>query len=1737
MHVDRIAIIGAGPSGLAAAKYFTAEKKFSRVQVYEQRNTVGGVWAYNPIRTIDDDFSIPRPSPTKIPSTTIKAAGYDAVQFVTPVYDELETNVAHSMMNYSDHAFPDDTSLFPRHEAVNKYLQQYAEDIKSLISLSTQVLRAEKRSTIDQTYWEVETVDLTTNKKSTENFQAVFVASGHYNDPFVPDIQGLAEYNAAHPDSVSHSKYYKSPSDYKDKKVIVVGNSASGLDISTQIAAVSKLPVLVSERSTQKPKPAQARPPWAKDVGEIVEFIPSSRSVRMNDGTFESDIDIVMFCTGYFYSYSFLLGLSPPVVTDGAYVHNLYQHLLYMDDPTLAFAGVPQRVIPFPFAESQAAWIARLWSGRSLLPSLTEMKEWEARRLREKGRLIHNLAYPQDADYINLFYEKSLQADKRPGLENDGLGKVPPYWDEEKRWVREHILMAKVDSRKLGDKRHDIKTLQQLGYDYNARKAELELDEKQLLMVADIRVDIDLGGTFCDVIAQIQGRKPIVFKLLSEDPANYADAPTEAIRRVLEQVEQRSIPVGEKLDGSRIASCRIGTTVATNALLGHKGERFALITTKGFKDACVIGDQSRPEIFNLSIRKATALHSKVVEIEERIVPADYDLNPTPYDTKVLAAEAESSPTRLQRTVSGDYVRILREPDADTVRAQLRTLQDEGFTALAICFMHAYLYPAHEDFVANIAKEIGFDYISKSSRTSPTIKFLNRSTSTCSEAYLYPVVKRYIKSFEAGFRVQPQRVDFMCSDGGLKTASKFRGNEALVSGPAGGVVGVARSCYDPEEGTPVIGFDMGGTSTDVSRYDGKFDFLSETVIAGRTITVPMLNIATVAAGGGSILFARNGLLIVGPESAGAHPGPACYRKGGPLTVTDAKLFLGRLVLSSFPSIFGPNANETLDTEIVKHKFQDLTAAFNAQTNQSLSPETVALGFLDIANETMSRPIRNATEARGFAPEKHNLVCFGGAGGQHACDIADKLGIKRILIHKWSSLLSANGIAQADLQYEALEPFGSRLNDKALAHISTRLDVLKAKVARELQLQSADEASITFDKSLVLRYFGTNTDITITKPEDDGDYSAAFEANHHREFGFFMKRDIVVEAIKPVFIEGAWHDTGIYHLKDTPKGVIVVGPALLIDETQTIFVSPTFRAYILSAHTLLEKIPIASNGVILNSFSSEITSNSTSSSSNVDPILLSVFSHRFMAIAEQMGTTLQRTSISTSIKERLDFSCAIFSSEGRLVANAPHIPIHLGSMQFAIQAQHRHWADKLQPGDVVMTNHPQWGGTHLPDITVVTPVFIDESIAFYVASRGHHTDIGGKGITSMAPESKELWEEGLNVTSMKIVSGGEFLEDDVRAAFNRAGSFPGCSPTRRIADNISDLRAQTSANQRGITLLRKLCEEATLPVVHKYVNSIQDNAELAVRSFFKQFAASHPEPLEATDFLDDGTPMRVRITIDSETGSVVYDFEGSGPQMWGNYNCPISICHSAIIYTIRCLISLDIPLNEGCLKPVTIRTPYGSVLNPTPKVAICGSTLASQRVIDVILRAFGRYAASQGCANSLGWGMGGVDPQTGEIVKGWNYGESIGGGVGAGKEYNGEHSTHVHSTNTRQTDAEVIEKRTAVLVRSYGIRYDSGGLGKWRGGDGIRREIQARIPLKFSILSDRRVYRPYGMAGGGPGQKGANYAFIYNEDGVLEKINLGGKAIIHLKEGESIQINTPGGGGYGGDEPDDRHRGYV
>ncbi|OJJ43594.1 hypothetical protein ASPZODRAFT_19316 [Penicilliopsis zonata CBS 506.65] len=1253
-----------------------------------------------------------------------------------------------------------------------------------------------------------------------------------------------------------------------------------------------------------------------------------------------------------------------------------------------------------------------------------------------------------------------------------------------------------------------------------------------------IRISIDRGGTFCDVIAQTSDVH--VFKLLSVDPQNYRDAPTEAIRRVLEIVEGRCIPKDELLDASSIGSCRIGTTVATNALLEHKGARFALLTTRGFRDLSEIGDQSRPKLFDLNIRKPSLLFDTVVEIDERVTPEGYELDPAPVQTDWR----DNNDPDLVHTASGEVIRIIRRLDEDQTRSVLRDLRKQGFTAVAIAFLHSHLYQEHERLAGRIAEEEGFT-VSLSSIISPRIKILERTTAVCTDAYLSPVVRQYVDNFLAGFKCPPRRIDFIASDGGLRLAPGYTGNAALLSGPAGGVVGVARACYDEETRTPLIGFDMGGTSTDVSRFDGRFDHVQGATIAGRRIAAPMLNIATVAAGGGSMLFIRNGLLVVGPESAGAHPGPACYRKSGPLTVTDANLFLGRLDVTSFPAIFGEDANQPLDRDVVEKKFTELAEEVD------LSPVQLAAGFIQVANESMCRPIRNETEGRGFLTADHHLVSFGGAGGQHACSIASNLGINRILIHRYASLLSAYGISLAETTAEMTEPSSLTLshhnthNDETMSLLREREKELQARLETELCSQGVtDKESIVYTTFLNLQYRGMDTSLAVEEPEN-GDYSAAFTAQHLREFAFTTPRDIVVDSIRVravarrpregvrinqsialakantvsatperqqrVYLDDDWHDVPVYRLSSLAVGAQIKGPALIADETQTILVESRYEAIITEEHVVIDRGEEA-----------KVDSQET----GVSPVLLSCFANRFMAIAEQMGHTLQRTSISTSIKERLDFSCALFAPDGGLVANAPHIPVHLGSMQFAIQYQHERWKDDLQPGDVLLTNHPEAGGTHLPDLTVVTPAFYNGEIIFYVASRGHHTDIGGIGITSMVPDSTELWQEGMMVHSARIVRGGVFLEDEVRALFAKAAEYPGCSATRRLGDNLSDIRAKIAANQRGIRLLQQLCDEFGLPRVHTAMEGIQRTAETAIRTLLKKMYHNTrlAQPLTASDFFDDGTEIKVAITLDEE-GGALFDFTGTGAQTYGNMNMPISITHSAIIYVLRCLVDMEIPLNQGCLNPCTIRVPEGSILNPSPSVAICGSTIASQRITDVLLKALNAAADSQGCANSLGWGMGGKDPRIGQVIPGWNYSETVGGGSGAGPSWHGVSGVNVHATNTRATDPEVVERRTPVIITRDEINLHSGGEGLFRGGNGITREVQARIPLTFSILSERRATRPSGLAGGQPGKAGVNYVFRRNEHGKEEKINIGGKAVIKLKAGERIQINSPGGGGWG------------
>ncbi|OJD40371.1 5-oxoprolinase (atp-hydrolyzing) [Diplodia corticola] len=1291
-------------------------------------------------------------------------------------------------------------------------------------------------------------------------------------------------------------------------------------------------------------------------------------------------------------------------------------------------------------------------------------------------------------------------------------------------------------------------------------KFDLEVDGLK------IKIAIDRGGTFTDCLGIVEGREDdIVVKLLSQDPQNYEDAPIEGIRRILEQATGKSYPRDQKLNISGFSefSVRMGTTVATNALLERKGERVALVITKGFADALRIGNQSRPDLFALKIVRPDVLYQDVVEIDERVTIEDYQQNPFRDDEKT-AASLETDPD-LVRGLSGEVVRVLKRIDEQQTRKELQRLYDQGYRSIAVCLVHSYTFQDHELAIQRIAREIGFPQVSLSSQLLPMIKMTSRGISCTADAYLTPVIKRYVEGFREGFsdglQSQKSRCEFMQSDGGLVSFEKFSGLRAILSGPAGGVVGHARTSFDPADPTPVIGFDMGGTSTDVSRYDGNLEHVFENTTAGVTIMAPQLDINTVAAGGGSILFWRHGLFVVGPDSAGAHPGPACYRKGGPLTVTDANLFLGRLLPEYFPKIFGPNENESLDVETTRNKFAELAAQINQETGQNKSAKDIALGFIEVANESMAKPIRALSEGRGFDTSAHNLACFGGAGGQHACAIAASLNIHTVIIHRYSSILSAYGMALADIVHEAQEPCSGVFDEAAMTTIRERIATLKKKVTAELIGDAISPDKITHEVFLNLRYKGTDNLLMILEPAS-GDFASEFRTQHRREFSFNIpSRAILCEDIRvrgigkslsiPVeapqaelkstkatlisndkqddettvyFANGGDRKTPVFFLRSLTAGSQIPGPAMIIDATQTIVVEPAATATILSKHVVLH---VPSTG-----------KKDSEAADAIDPVRLSIFGHRFMSIAEQMGYTFQKTSVSTNIKERLDFSCALFSPDGKLVANAPHVPVHLGSMEYAVRYQHEQMGPSLKPGDVICSNHPLAGGTHLPDITIITPIWDDagKDIIFYVASRGHHAEIGGTHPGSMPSDSKMLYEEGAQTMGFRIVSNGIFDEDRVRQFLvDEPATYPGCSSTRTYNDNVSDLKAAISANQRGASLIAALVAEYSLAEVHKYMRGIATTSEAAIRHYLRTLAASRgpsagAAPLTFTDHMDDGTPIALAIAIDPSTGSATFDFTGTGRETFNCLNAPIAIAHSAIIYALRCLLGVAIPLNQGCLAPITVIIPPNTLLNPSPHAAVCaGNPVTSQRITDVVLGAFGACAASQGCCNILSFGMGGRDAATGEVAPGFGVGETICGGSGAGPGWKGESGVHVHMTNTRITDAEVLELRYPVVLRRFGLRRGSGGKGEWDGGDGVVREIEFRVRVSASMLSERRVFRPYGMAGGGPGEAGLNL-YVRKEsgaDGVVRErvVNIGGKMELDVQPGERIVIHTPGGGAWG------------
>lgn len=1249
---------------------------------------------------------------------------------------------------------------------------------------------------------------------------------------------------------------------------------------------------------------------------------------------------------------------------------------------------------------------------------------------------------------------------------------------------------------------------------------------------------------------------------------NYRDANIEGIRRVLEYATGTNIPRNVPLDTSLIKSLKLGTTVATNALLERKGERCAFITTKGFKDSLIIGNQTRPRIFDLQINRPDAIYDSVVEVDERVTLEDYSEDP---DQKFTSVGADPL---LVKGISGETVRILKEPDTRKIKTVLKLLYDSGIKSVAVCLLHSFTFPNHELLIGAIAREIGFEHISLSCELSPMIKFIPRANSSVADAYLTPEIKKYLSSFKDGLKDGIQSLadnkftgtecQFMKSDGGLIESSKFSGLKAILSGPAGGVVGLAKTSYDTKRKIPLVGLDVGGTSTDCSRFAGKFEHVLETTTAGVTIQSPQLDINTIAAGGGSRLFYENGLMRVGPESAGAHPGPVCYRKNGYLTITDANLLLNRLVPDFFPKIFGPNENESLDVEATFREFTILTNAINKESGKNLSIYEVAEGFLNVANESMARPIRTLTESRGHILADHRLVSFGGAGGQCCCFVAfDSLGINTVLIHKYSSVLSAYGMALADVVEEVQEPSSVILTCENEQTIISVFDKLVEKATKNLKAQGITD--IAFEKYLNLRYKGTESSLmTIT---DDAHFSTSsyekkFIELHLSEFGFkFDDKEIIVDDIRVraigkahsfdqqspddqisnlehnkkikeiakdkivflqhVYFQGKPLSTPVYKLETLDIGTKLYGPAIVADGTQTNVVPPNAEAIILQTHIVINRLNKVNENKDIVSADEQIT---------VDPILLSIFGHRFIDIAEQMGHSLQKTAVSTNVKERLDFSCALFDADANLIASAPHIPVHLGSMSTFVKYQSKLWAGKLKPGDVLVGNHPVCN-THLPDITVLTPVFHESGqIVFYLASRAHHSDIGSILPGSMPPNSKELWQEGAVIHSELLIRDGKFQEKKMtELLFEKPANYPGCSGTRKLSDNLSDLKAQAAANQKGISLLTQLLAEFGLKTVLVYMEAIQANAESTVEKLLKKLDS---DVLEAEDFMDDGSRIKLKVTINKDKGKATLDFSGTSQEVYGNLNAPKAITYSAIIYCLRCLVNEDIPLNQGFLRPLQIIIPRGSLLDPSLNAAVvAGNVLTSQRITDVVFKAFGAMADSQGCCNNFTFGTGGNSEDKSSYSKGFGYYETIAGGHGAGPTWDGVSAVHVNMTNTKMTDVEVFEKRYPVILREFSIRQNSGGNGLHKGGNGAYRDIEFRIALQASILSERRVHAPNGIKGGKPGAKGLNLWIRQTFDPVSGKyletkeVNIGGKNSVSLSAGDRIILQTPGGGGFG------------
>ncbi|KQW01673.1 hydantoinase B/oxoprolinase family protein [Streptomyces sp. Root369] len=1183
---------------------------------------------------------------------------------------------------------------------------------------------------------------------------------------------------------------------------------------------------------------------------------------------------------------------------------------------------------------------------------------------------------------------------------------------------------------------------------------------------------VDRGGTFTDIVARRPDGRLLTHKLLSENPARYADAAVAGVRTLLDG------------SGEPVDAVRMGTTVATNALLERKGERTLLVITRGFRDALRIAYQNRPRIFARRIELPELLHERVVEADER-----------------LAADGT----------------VLRALDLDALAGPLQEAYDDGIRAVAVVCLHSHLHPAHEQAIGQLAARIGFPQISLSSEVSPLMKLVPRGDTAVVDAYLSPVLRRYVR--HVADELEGVRLMFMQSNGGLAEARQFRGKDAILSGPAGGIVGMARMSqlagFDR-----VIGFDMGGTSTDVSHFAGEYERVFTTQIAGVRLRAPMLDIHTVAAGGGSVLHFDGSRYRVGPDSAGADPGPACYRGGGPLAVTDANVMLGRIQPAHFPRVFGPDGDQPLDAGLVRDRFTALAREIRERTGDDRTPEQVAEGYLQIAVTNIANAVKRISVQKGHDVTRYALTTFGGAGGQHACMVADSLGMRTVLVPPMAGVLSALGIGLADTTAMREQSVEAPLEPAAMSGVLKTADDLESAARAELRAEDVPENRIQVTRRAQLRYDGTDTPLIVELTEPAA-MRHAFEERHRATYSFTLDRPLVVEALSVeatgiteppdlsalavyqgspaapgtvrLHTAGAWRDVPLHRREDLPPGESVTGPAIITETSATTVVDDGWRAATTDdGHLVMERVAITESSDL---------------DTQADPVLLEVFNNLFMSIAEQMGARLESTAQSVNIKERLDFSCALFDPDGNLVANAPHIPVHLGSMGTSVQEVIRRRGPSMNPGDTYAVNDPYHGGTHLPDVTVITPVFdvnateSDQRILFYVASRGHHAEIGGIAPGSMPANSSTIEEEGVLFDNWLLAENGRFREEETLRLLTEAPY-----PSRNPKTNLADLRAQIAANRKGVDEVGRMIENFGLDVVQAYMKHVQDNAEEAVRRVID--ALDDGEYAYETD---SGAVIHVRVRVDRESRSATVDFTGTSAQLTTNFNAPFAVVNAAVLYVFRTLVDDDIPLNDGCLRPLDIVVPPGSMLAPEPPAAVvAGNVETSQAITGALYAALGVQAEGSGTMNNVTFGN-----------ERHQYYETVASGAGAGEGFPGAPAVQTHMTNSRLTDPEVLEWRLPVRLDEFALRPGSGGAGKWHGGDGAVRRIRFREPMTVSTLSQHRRVPPYGMAGGEPGALGANR--VEHADGTVTE--LAGRDSADVGPGDVLVIETPGGGGYG------------